>query len=123
MIGWAHAGEAVAYEELPGDWQNRIPTECRDPKAFAVSLEGDSMAPEFRDGQLLVLMPSEEAYSGCFVVCRFKDDGVLFRRIEFAGEEIVLHPLNPRYDSRSYPREAFAWIYPVWGSWAQLWKR
>lgn len=122
VLGWAHAGQAAAYEELPHDYQVTIPTDCRDPKAFGVHLEGDSMRPQFDDGDLLVLMPSQEVYSGCFAVARFVDDGVVFRRIEFTGNQIQLVPLNERYQVTTHSREDFSWVYPVWGSWTQLWK-
>lgn len=120
--GWAHAGEAEAYEEVPKGWQEWIPTECRDDHAFAVRLEGDSMEREFRESDLIVVMPSAKAYSGCFVVCRFANDGILFRRFETDGERITLVPLNERYDTTHHAKEEFSWIYPVWGRWSQLWK-
>ena len=123
VIGWAHAGESAGYEEIPKSWADQVPTECRDPKAFAVRLEGDSMEPTFREGDLLIVMPSKEPYSGCFVVCRFKDDGVVFRRLETAGSVIRLVPLNDRYPVSEHSAEDFSWIYPVWGRWSQLWKR
>jgi len=122
VTSWAHAGEATNYEELPNSWQDQIPTECRDPKAFAVRLEGPSMEPKFSEGDLLILQPSEEAYSGCLAVCRFKSDGVVFRRVEFLPDAIRLIALNPAYPTDTYPREEFAWIYPVWGRWTQIWK-
>lgn len=122
VIGWAHAGDAASYEEIPQDWQDRVPTECRDPKAFAVRLEGDSMAPRFWEGDVLILQPSETAYSGCFVVAKFDNDGVVFRRIEMSGPRISLVPLNERYDITQHAPEEFSWIYPVWGRWTQIWK-
>lgn len=123
VIGWAHAGEAESYEELPKDWQHRIPTECPDDRAFAVSLEGDSMEPKFSDGDMLVVQPSEEPYSGCFVVARFANDGIIFRRMEMNGERIRLMPLNERWQPSEHERDEFTWIYPVWGRWTQIWRR
>lgn len=123
VVGWAHAGDAASYEELPPSWQNEIPTECQDVKAFAVSLEGDSMEPRFGDGDLLIVQPSEQAYSGCYVVARFSNDGVIFRRLEMNGGQISLVPLNERYQVTTHAPEEFSWIYPVWGRWTQLWKR
>ena len=123
VIGWAHAGEAASYEEIPGDWQRTVPTECQDPDAFAVQLEGDSMEPKFTDGDVLVVQPNEQPYSGCYVVARFADDGVIFRRMEMSGGKIVLKPLNDGWPATSHMMEEFSWIYPVWGRWTQIWKR
>lgn len=123
VIGWAHAGSAESYEEIPETWQCKVPTECRDAKAFAVSLEGDSMEPRFGDGDLIIVQPSETAYSGCYVVAKFASDGVIFRRVEMSGTTISLVPLNERYPVTSHSPDEFSWIYPVWGRWTQIWKR
>jgi SOS-response transcriptional repressor LexA len=123
IIGWAHAGEAESYEEIPGDWQENMATDCRKEKAFGVRLEGDSMEPKFCDGDVLIVMPLERAYSGCYAVVKFKNDGVLFRRLEMNGQLVRLMPLNGRYSASEHAPDEFAWIYPVWGRFTQMWKR
>jgi SOS-response transcriptional repressor LexA len=123
VISWVHAGEAGNYEELPDSWQNIIPTECQDKKAFGVYLEGDSMEPKFSEGDVLIVQPSEEAHSGCLVVARFLTDGVIFRRCEMIGGVIRLIPLNERYPVTEHQPAEFSWIYPVWGRWTQIWRR
>ena len=123
VIGWAHAGQAGSYDEIPPDWQQKIPTECPDVKAFGVQLEGDSMEPKFSDGDLLIIQPSHSAYSGCFAVARFTDDAVVLRRLEMTGGVIRLIPLNERYPVTEHQPEEFSWIYPVWGRWTQIWRR
>lgn len=122
VMGWAHAGQAASYEELPESWQEMIPTHCRDSKAFAVTLEGDSMEPLFREGDLLVLMPGERIHNGCLAVVRLASDGVLLRRIEVRGERLRLVPLNPRYEAEELTNDQISWAYPVWGRWSQVWK-
>lgn len=123
VIGWAHAGQAASYEEIPESWQRTIPTDCRDPNAFAVTLEGDSMEPMFRDGDLLVLMPSERIHNGCIAVVRLVTDGILLRRLEIRGKKIRLVPLNREsYEVEEIDCEQVSWAYPVWGRWSQVWK-
>ena len=123
VVGWAHAGEAGSYEELPKDWQIRLPTDCPDRHAFAVILEGDSMEPKFSEGDWLIVQPSEVAYSGCLVVARFANDGVIFRRMERNGEEIILKPLNEGWPITRHRPEDFTWIYPVWGRFTPIWRK
>lgn len=127
VVGWAHAGQATAYEEIPASWTEMVPTECRDEKAFAVKLEGDSMegdgALSFSEGDLLVAMPTETPYSGCFVIAKFGNDGITFRRLEMQGAKITLVPLNKRYEVTTHGPEEFQWMYPIHGRWTQLWKR
>jgi repressor LexA len=122
VLGWAHAGRAESYDELPVDWQETVPTECRDAKAFAVRLEGDSMEPRFLEGDLLVLQPSEEVHSGCLAVLKLADDGIVFRRIDKRAGMFILYPLNSKYETESISAEMIVWIYPVWGMWRQVWK-
>jgi SOS-response transcriptional repressor LexA len=123
LIGWAHAGEAEGYEEIPTSWQNNVPTDCPDLQAFAVSLEGDSMEPRFYDGDILIVQPTTEVHSGCFAVARFIDDGVIFRRLEMRRGQIILVPLNPQYQASEHGRDEFAWIYPVWARITKMWQK
>lgn len=122
VLGWAHAGEAATYEELPESWQDKVPTECRDVKAFAVRLEGESMEPKFSEGDLLILQPSKQPYNGCLAVCRFQNDGIVFRRLDLSPGKVRLMALNPSYPPSEHSPEDFSWIYPVWGRWTQIWK-
>jgi len=123
VIGWAHAGEAGSYEEVPDSWKEKMPTTCRDPKAFGIELVGDSMEPKFSEGDWLVVQPSEPPHSGCYVVARYANDGVIFRRYEMAGDTITLVPLNPRYEASQHSIEEFSWIYPVYGRWSLVWRK
>ncbi len=77
----------------------------------------------FEPGDFIVAQPSEQAHSGCFVMARFINDGVIFRRYESTGEKIRLVPLNERYEASDHARSEFLWIYPVHGRYTQLWKR
>ncbi|WAC18865.1 S24 family peptidase [Luteolibacter sp. SL250] len=120
IVSWAHAGDATSYEELPTHWQNSITSECRDPHAFAVTLEGDSMRAtipgvSFEPGDIIIAQPSEQAYSGGFVIAKFTNDGIIFRRFEAAGDRIRMIPLNERYPVTDHARSEFHWIYPVYG--------
>ncbi len=122
VVSWAHAGTADSFEELPKSWQDMVPTECRDERAFAVRLIGDSMAPLFVEGDMLVLQPGREIYSGCLAVVRLANDGILFRRVERRAEKLVLIPLNPQYSSEEFSAGEISWAYPLWGMWRQVCK-
>jgi SOS-response transcriptional repressor LexA len=123
VVGMAHAGEAENYEELPAHWQRKIATDCRDPKAFALVLEGDSMARDYLDGDVLVVQPTMQAFNGCPSVCKFKNETVVFRMVEFFPDRIRLVALNLLFPATEHSLDAFSWIYPVWSSHRQVWKR
>ncbi len=122
VLGWAHAGAAESYEQLPNDWQDWISTDCRDEKAFGVFLEGDSMEPYYREGDTLILMPSEEIHNGCLAVIRFVNDGVIFRRVETMKDKIRLVPFNKSYEAEDYQAEDISWAYPVYERRTRLWR-
>ena len=81
------------------------------------------MEPEFQENDLVIVQPSVEIYSGCFIVARFVDDGIVFRRLEMAEGVIRLIPLNARYPVTEHPPTSSSWIYPVWGMWRQIWRK
>ena len=121
VLGWAHAGDAIDYDEI--DDADKVPTECRDPKAFAMDVEGDSMEPKVHHGDRLIVSPSSPLYNDCYVVARFaQQGGVVLRKFEQMGNEVTLIPCNERYPVKSYDIDQFDWIYPVWGRWTQLYK-
>lgn len=115
IISWTHAGQAAEYEELPADWQQGIPSDCPDPSAFALVIDGDSMEPNHRTGDIVVLMPSHKPMNDDLVVAKLADNGVMFRLFNFSGdEEIIMTPYNPRHPVLKFREEQFQWIYPVY---------
>lgn len=122
VIGWAHAGMAESYEEIPEMWQDKVPCTIRDEKSFAVRLEGDSMEPKYCAGDVLILQPSVEPYNGCLAVIKMKSDGFLFRRVERRADFVRMIPLNPQWGTEEIPNDQITWIFPVWGMWRQILK-
>lgn len=114
VLGWAHAGEFESYEEIPKGWQDWVEADSRDEKAFAVRLQGDSMGDAYTEGDILILHPSQEIYSGCLAVIKLKDDGFIFREIEKRPGFLRLIPWNKSWDQESLPIEQIAWAVPVW---------
>ena len=99
---------AVAEEYL------RCP-DVHDPQAFAVRVVGDSMAPDYREGDVVVFSPNTAADDGddCFV--RFADDdGTTFKRFyEDSAGTIRLQPLNSKYPAETYQRETITGLWPA----------
>ena len=55
-------------------------TQCSSSEPFALRVIGDDMAPEFRDGQVIVIDPGGQVKSGSFVVARV-DGEAIFRQL------------------------------------------
>lgn len=87
-----------------------------DPDAFAARIIGDSMMPEFREGDVVVFSPARDVASGddCFVRIA-PDHESTFKRVYFEGEAgselIRLQPINNRYPPRVLPREDVMGLY------------
>jgi repressor LexA len=69
---------------------------------FAVRVTGDSMEPDYHEGDMIVLDPAKRAVSGEVGVIRYEDPaaGVYkarLKRLVFMGKKVVLKSLNPRY--------------------------
>ena len=85
-----------------------------DPDAFAARVVGDSMEPEYREGDIVIFAPSLPTPSGidCFVRLE-RDNQTTFKRIyiEEDGRTIRLQPLNRAYPPRLVDREDVSGMY------------
>ncbi len=69
---------------------------CASAEPFALMVLGDSMLPEFREGDIVVIEPEGLARSGSFVLAWHNDEYIL-RQLIRDGDRWLLHPLNTRY--------------------------
>jgi phage repressor protein C with HTH and peptisase S24 domain len=115
VLSWAQAGQATAFEEIPSDWEEFVPSDVTDERAFAVRLRGDSMEPRFSDGDIAVLLPGIAATNGETVVANLKDQGLLCKimHVQLDKNLVKLSSYNPAYPPTEYHREEFHWIFPV----------
>jgi len=88
-----------------------------DPDAFAARVVGDSMEPQYRQGDIVVFSPARTVRDGmdCFVRLE-PDHESTFKRIYFetddaGGELIRIQPINSSYPPRTVPREQVAGLY------------
>ena len=88
-----------------------------DADAFAARVVGDSMSPQYFEGDIVVFSPAAATKPGsdCFV--RFERDAeTTFKRVYFErdaqGRELIrLQPLNASYPPRTVEREEVAGLY------------
>lgn len=88
-----------------------------DPDAFAARVVGDSMQPDYREGDIVVFSPARTIASGADCFVRFERDAQsTFKRVYFEtneeGEEMIrIQPINNAYPPRTVPREEIAGLY------------
>ena len=105
VIDYVRAGlwDAVADPYAPGGGMDDIATDLDlSPKAFALVVRGESMDPEFRDGDKIIIDPEVVPQPGDFVVAKLdRDDEATFKKyrprgFDKAGAPIIeLVPVNP----------------------------
>ena len=69
---------------------------CAGSEAFALQVLGDSMAPEFPDGCVVVSEPAGAVHDGCYVIADYKGETIL-RQLRLTAGEWHLKPLNSKY--------------------------
>ncbi len=86
-----------------------------DPQAFAARVVGDSMAPKYKEGDVVVFAPNAPVRNGddCFV--RFaEDNSTTFKRFSLQGDgRIRLEPLNRAYPVGVYDPEEINGLWPA----------
>jgi SOS-response transcriptional repressor LexA len=128
IINKAPAGPPVEYEHLEldngigTDYIPRVGSGVHDPTAFAFVVVGDSMSPEFRDGDVVVCSPEEPISDGQAVFVRFgpeRDSTCTFKRVFDRGEEVELVPDNRRHQPMIVPKSHIVRMSRVVAKWVR----
>lgn len=96
--------QAGMYKEFvdnghPGDGgQELIPTSVPVGRhTFALRVSGDSMAPDFLEGSILIVEPELSPQGGDFVIAKNGSDETTFKQLVKDGADWYLKPINSRY--------------------------
>ena len=81
---------------VPADAGTGERERCSGGEPYALMVLGDSMAPEFVDGEVIVVEPEGLARDGSFVVAEVAGEPI-FRALARCGDRWQLRPLNPAY--------------------------
>ncbi len=99
------------FNLLYGEMISRAMT--RGPNVFALRVEGDSMEPEFREGEIIVVNPHIAWEAGNYVIVKNHDGEATSKQIKKKEDRLLLHHLNPRYEVSSWTTASFT----LWESW------
>lgn len=116
VVSWAAAGKASDYEDLASQIDETVGTHVTDPNAFAVIVEGDSMEPEIKAGDRVVIAPNLEPRNGDIVLVKLKDGRVMLKKFGRSGPNggtIRLLSENLSYETLEFPVEQVRWVYPA----------
>ena len=122
LIGLAQAGAGGFFDDagFPAGqgWDEvEFPTDGGDG-TFALEVAGDSMAPLYRDGDILLVSRSEQVRRGDRVVVRTLEGEVMAKVLQRRTPKTVeLRSLNPAHEDRVFAPDQIDWIARiVWAS-------
>ena len=72
---------------------------------FGLKVKGDSMEPDYLDGDTLILEKVDDCENGDDCVVMVNDDDGTFKRVFKNENGIILQPLNPAYSPLVYTNE------------------
>lgn len=122
LLGFAQAGSDGFFDEagLPvGEgWEEVAFPGMAEEGCYALEISGDSMAPVYRDGDRIVVVPVSEPRRGDRVVVRTTEGEVLAKEVaRVTARTLELASLNPDYEPRVIDRKSIAWIARIiWAS-------
>lgn len=95
LISWVQAGSLHEPIDIyqAGFAEEWIASNASSPNAFALRVVGNSMYPEFLEGDVIVVDPGIEPASGDYAIVKVNDE-VTFKQIHFYLNKIELIPIN-----------------------------
>jgi phage repressor protein C with HTH and peptisase S24 domain len=122
MLGFAQAGAGGFFDDagFPAGhgWDMvELPAQARQG-AYALQVQGDSMLPLYRDGDILIVEPAAAVRRGDRVVAKTTSGEVMAKVLaRRSAERVELQSLNPEHPARTIPTKDVEWIARiVWAS-------
>lgn len=84
--------DVIDWEELPSHMF------AGGKEYFCLQLKGDSMYPEYRNGDVVVFRKQDTCENGQDCAVMVNGDDATFKRVRISGKGVTLQPLNPKYE-------------------------
>lgn len=82
------------WEEVPAEWSGDY---------LALRVQGDSMTPRICSGDVVIIRRQPTAEDGQLAACYVNGYDATLKRIQHAGDQIILMANNPAYPPQIYP--------------------
>lgn len=122
LVGQAQAGKNGYFDDAgypTGAGWDEIPFPgLGDPHAYALEINGESMEPVYRDGDIIIVAPQANIRRGDRVVVKTKGGEVMVKQLRRrSARAIEVLSLNPAHDDRTLLVEDVEWVARVvWAS-------
>ena len=84
--------DILGYEEIPASMLKS------GNNYFALKIDGDSMYPDYKTGDIIIIRQQNDCNSGDDCVVMVNGDDATFKRVIKQEKSIILKPLNNNYD-------------------------
>ncbi|WP_026060535.1 S24 family peptidase [Pseudaminobacter salicylatoxidans] len=122
LIGFAQAGAGGFFDDAgfpAGHGWDMIDAPVRTSgSSYALQVQGDSMLPLYRDGDVLIVEPDATVHKGDRVVVKTRSGEVMAKVLaRRSSNAIELVSLNPEHPNRNLGMEEVEWLARiVWAS-------
>ena len=123
LIGFAQAGKGGFFDDggfpaAGSTWDEIKFPNVADDHAYALEIAGDSMAPVYRDGDIIIVSPDAAIRRGDRVVVRTREGEVLAKELRRqTSKTIELKSLNTEHEDRVFAAGDIDWMARiVWSS-------
>lgn len=122
VIGYAQAGDSGFFDDAGyptgSGWDEVTFPDIGDPHAYALEISGDSMAPLYRDGDVVIVSPQAGTRRGDRVVVKTTEGEVMAKELyRRTARKLELHSLNPEHQDRTLESDEVVFVHRVlWAS-------
>lgn len=122
LIGFAQAGKGGYFDDsgfpIGGSWDEIEAPGIIDQNAYAVEIQGDSMMPVYREGDIVIVSPSTSIRKGDRVIVKTSDGQVMAKILQRQSAKTVeLASFNPEHEMKTLEMKDIDWIARIiWAS-------
>ncbi len=115
VIGYAQDGEEGYFDDAGyptgSGWGEVMFPQIGDPHAFALEINGESMLPVLRDGDVIIVSPAADVRRGDRVVIKIDDGEVMTKQlIRQSALQVEVESLNPDHPNRTIDTAHMLWM-------------
>ena len=122
LLGFAQAGVGGFFEDggypAGGGWDEIDLPALEEDGSYALEVQGDSMLPLYRDGDIIIVSPAERIRKGDRIVVKTSGGEVMAKILKRrTASQVELMSLNPDHEDRVLALSQIEWLARiVWAS-------
>jgi phage repressor protein C with HTH and peptisase S24 domain/DNA-binding XRE family transcriptional regulator len=117
IISWAQAGpDGFFLDSFPagsGYGDINRPYDITDPNAYALIISGDSMAPKYEPGDVILVSPNMGVQTGDYAVVKLRNGSVAAKRVKARNGGFTLESINPEYPPINCDSEDVVFLHRI----------